>query len=116
MNLVAALAEVCHEVNAAYCRAIGDDSQKPWADAPDWQKASATKGVEALLASNLSAEQLHSLWMEEKRRTGWTYGAYKDETLRIHPCMCDYALLDPKDKVKDHLFRAVVKTIQRQNG
>lgn len=116
MNLIKALAEVCHEVNAAYCRGIGDDSQKSWHDAPDWQKASAEMGVKALLESNLSAEQMHSLWWEQKRRTGWTHGAVKDEVEKTHPCMVPYEDLDLKDQVKDHLFRAVVRTIQRQNG
>lgn len=29
------IAQVCHEVNRAYCQALGDDSQPAWDDAPD---------------------------------------------------------------------------------
>jgi len=31
---IESIAQVTHELNAAYCRAIGDNSQKPWKDAP----------------------------------------------------------------------------------
>ena len=114
-SLVTALAEVCHEVNRAYCQALGDDTQAAWADAPDWQKVSAMRGVEAHLASNLTPEQSHSLWVEEKRRTGWKFGPVKDESLKEHPCFVPYAELPPEQKVKDYLFRAVVRTIRNQN-
>ena len=115
MNLVTALAELCHEVNRAYCYAIGDSSQPAWKDAPDWQKLSAEKGVTANLMSGLTAEQNHSLWLEEKRRTGWTFGDVKDEVAKTHPCMVPYAELPVEQKVKDHLFRAVVRTVQSQS-
>ena len=39
------IARVCHEVNRAYCRAIGDESQPAWEDAPDWQQRSAVLGT-----------------------------------------------------------------------
>jgi len=39
------IAVVCHEANRAYCSRIGDDSQPPWCDAPEWQKMSAITGV-----------------------------------------------------------------------
>ena len=40
------IAEVAHEANRAYCNSLGDDSQKEWEEAPDWQRQSAIKGVE----------------------------------------------------------------------
>lgn len=114
MNLVDALAELAHEVNRAYCLALDDKSQPKWADAPEWQKESARKGVVAHLTSDLTPEQSHSVWMEEKRRTGWTYGAVKDEVAKTHPCFVPYTELPPEQKVKDYLFRAVVRTVQSQ--
>ena len=32
-----AIAMLCHSINAAYCRSLGDDTQPSWDDAPDWQ-------------------------------------------------------------------------------
>ena len=40
------IAKVAHEVNRAYCEALGDTSQLSWEDAPEWQKASARAGVD----------------------------------------------------------------------
>ena len=40
-----AIAKMCHELNMAYCAALGDDSQAPWEAAPEWQKQSARNGV-----------------------------------------------------------------------
>lgn len=32
------IARVCHEVNRAYCQALGDNSQPTWEEAPQWQR------------------------------------------------------------------------------
>ena len=47
------IARVCHEVNRAYCEALGDTSQPAWEDAPEWQRKSAMKGVELHLRNNV---------------------------------------------------------------
>ncbi len=39
------IARVAHEVNRAYCQALGDNSQPAWEDAPQWQRDSAMLGV-----------------------------------------------------------------------
>lgn len=114
MNLSAAhqiqaLAEMVHEVNRAYCKAIGDNSQLPWAAAEKWQKDSAIQGVETLLADpGMGPEALHENWCEVKRADGWVYGPVKDPAKKEHPCMVSYDQLPLEQRVKDHLFRAVV--------
>ena len=42
---VGEVARVAHEVNRAYCAALGDVSQLQWDEAPEWQKKSAITGV-----------------------------------------------------------------------
>jgi hypothetical protein len=37
------IAKVCHEANRAYCQTISDNSQLPWEQAKEWQRASAIK-------------------------------------------------------------------------
>jgi hypothetical protein len=39
------IAQIAHEINAAYCRSIGDNTQPTWENAPEWQKSSSTNGV-----------------------------------------------------------------------
>ena len=38
------IARVCHEVNRAYCKALGDESQLPWVDAPAMAKGFCNHG------------------------------------------------------------------------
>lgn len=96
-----------HEMNRAYCLALGDGSQVHWEDAPDWQRESARKGVVAALAG-ATPEQLHRGWMALKREEGWKYGPVKDPEKREHPCMVEYHALPPEQRAKDTLFRAAV--------
>jgi hypothetical protein len=103
------IAQLAHEVNRAYCAALGDDSQKPWADAPDWQKNSAITGVELHLANpNAGPEASHESWMAQKLEEGWVYGEEKDEVAKTHPCLVPFSELPVEQQAKDFLFRGVV--------
>lgn len=108
VDRIIAVAKACHEVNRTYCKALGDDSQKAWEEAGfDIQKSSVS-GVLVLLASpGTSPEALHISWCEERRATGWTYGAIKDTVAKTHPCLVDYDKLPAEQQAKDVLFSAV---------
>ncbi len=106
------IARVCHEVNRAYCEALGDNSQPTWELAPQWQKDSAVKGVifhaehpEATPADS------HASWLREKEAAGWTYGPVKDPEKKEHPCFVPYDQLTVEHRVKDFLFRGVVHAL-----
>ncbi len=107
------LASVCHEANRAYCLALGDSSSQPrWEDAPEWQRASAVHGVEAiLLGVVLSPEQSHENWLREKAEAGWQYGPVKDPEAKTHPCMVAYGDLPEAQRRKDALFFGIVKAL-----
>lgn len=106
------IAETAHEVNRAYCAAIGDHTQPNWDNAPDWQKESAVKGVLAHMGKNLTPAESHQLWLDEKRMTGWKYGPVKDAAKREHPCFRPYDELPQEQRVKDYLFSAVVRSLK----
>lgn len=105
-----ACAQAAHEANRAYCRAIGDSSQPSWDFVPDWQKSSALNGVRGAIEGN-TPEQLHELWLAEKKATGWTYGPVKDPDKKQHPCFIPYTQLPLAQKVKDSIFTSVVCTV-----
>jgi len=109
-SLIEACARAAHEVNRAYCYALGDTSQPPWDSAPDWQKSSALQGVQGVLAGNGPVES-HASWLEEKVRTGWKYGPIKDPSKKEHPCMVPYEDLPPEQKQKDMLFVTTVAAV-----
>ncbi len=107
---VEACARAAHEANRAYCIAIGDASQVPWDDAPDWQRASARNGVRGAL-DGATPEQSHASWMAEKVATGWKHGPIKNPEAKEHPCMVAYAELPTSQRAKDMIFIAVVRVV-----
>jgi hypothetical protein len=73
------VAQVAHEINKAYCESIGDNSQLSWQEAPDWQKQSATNGVQFHLDNpEAKPSASHENWLREKESDGWKYGPVKD--------------------------------------
>lgn len=106
------IAKVCHEVNRAYCQALGDNSQPPWKDAADWMRSSAMNGV-GLYMNNPDAgpEAIHESWMTEKEATGWKYGSTKDAEKKEHPCMVPFSELPAEQQAKDFIFRAIVHAL-----
>lgn len=104
------IAMVCHQVNKAYCTALGDLSQAEWELAPEWQRESAIAGVQAHIDSGFTMlpEDSHRAWAEQKIKEGWTYGLAKDPIKKTHPCLVPYAALPVEQRVKDYLFREVV--------
>jgi hypothetical protein len=111
------IAEVAHEVNRAYCKSIGDDTQPSWGSAPEWQRDSAIKGVEFHAANpTASPSASHESWLADKKQAGWTYGPVKDPEKKEHPCFVPYDQLPQEQRSKDYLFSAVVNTLLGLKG
>ncbi len=109
---IEAIAKVCHEANRAYCAALGDRSQKPWAEAPEWQRASAANGVRFIAANpQAGPDASHNSWLAEKREGGWKYGAFKDEVNKLHPCFVPYDQLPVEQKAKDYIFGGIARAM-----
>jgi hypothetical protein len=103
-------AKMCHEVNRAYCEAIGDHTQVPWNEAAEWQQDSAINGVMFHLNNpDARPQDSHANWYKDKLADGWKYGPVKDVQKKEHPCMVPYEELPLEQRVKDHLFIAMVK-------
>lgn len=109
---IEAIAKVCHEVNRAYCEALGDISQVPWELAPAWQRESARMGVDLHLVGDFGPEASHISWMKQKLDDGWTYGPEKNAELKQHPCMMPFTYLPKEQQAKDYIFRAVVHALR----
>lgn len=103
------IARVCHEANRAYCLSLGDTSQPPFAEAPQWQIDSAVDGVLFVMANPLAHESTNHLnWYRTKEAEGWKYGPVKDPEKKEHPCMVPYHELPREQQLKDKLFRNIV--------
>ncbi len=113
------IAIVAHEVNRAYCQALGDDSQVPWYEAPQWQRDSALLGVKLHFGNpEAGPEGSHKSWMDQKISDGWTWGPIKDPEEKKHPCLVPFDQLPPEQQAKDFIFRAVVLALneEKSNG
>lgn len=106
------IARLCHEVNRAYCQAIGDDSQPAWEDAPAWQRESARMGVDLHLMGDFGPEASHISWMKQKVEDGWVYGPIKSLEKKQHPCIVPFSDLSREQQAKDFIFRGVVHAIK----
>lgn len=106
------IAFVCHETNRAYCKLLGDSSQKPWDEAPKWQRDSAVAGVLYHMRNpEARPSDSHNSWLAQKTLDGWKYGDKKDEAKKEHPCFVPYEELATSQRVKDYLFKAVVNAM-----
>ena len=112
---IEACARAAHEFNRAYCLHLGDGSQLPWEDAPQWQRDSCIAGVHGVLTGN-TPEQSHESWLAEKERTGWRYGPVKDPDRKEHPCIMPYQDLPEAQRRKDHGYIRVVSTMAQMVG
>lgn len=102
------IARICHEANRALCLAAGDDSQRLWGDAPQWQRDSALQGVKFRTANpEAPASATHDAWSAAKTSQGWVYGVEKNEALKTHPCLVPFDELPPHQQAKDALFGAI---------
>lgn len=106
------IAQVAHNINQALRGAIGE-AVEPWADASPEHKASILAGVDMHIANpDTDPETAHDAWLLQKTSEGWTFGEVKDAEAKTHPCMLAYADLPANQKIKDHLFRAVVHSLK----
>ena len=101
------IAHVCHEANRALQVTGGEEPSPHFFDAPEWQVQSAYEGVSAAI-EGATPEQLHESWCAAKVRDGWIYGDVKDAEARTHPCLVAYDQLPADQRLKDHVFQAVV--------
>jgi len=108
-----AVAIVCHQANKAWCEENGDNSQKDWKDAEEWQRDSAIKGVEFRVNNPDAKEDAqHNAWMEDKVKDGWVFGSVKDTLLKTHPCIVPFNELPVFQQKKDKLFCAIVDALK----
>lgn len=109
------MAQICHEVNRAYCQALGDNSQPEWKDAPQWQKDSAMLGVKLHLSNPDAGPQAsHESWMKQKIDEGWIYNPVKNPETKQHPCLVPFSELPVAQQAKDFIFRQVVHSLAKQ--
>jgi hypothetical protein len=105
------VARVVHEANRVLQAQTGEEVSPPYDLAPQWQKDSAILGIHEALAGK-SPEELHVGWCVVKLADGWVYGLVKDGEKKTHPCLVPYSELPEDQRIKDHMFSAIVNAFK----
>jgi hypothetical protein len=130
------IARVCHEVNRALRAAIGEDPLESWELCDIAKRDSTLRGVIFAIKNPLATpEAMHESWRKDKEAQGWIYGPEQGEfTVEIpgekdafgvagestftvekrHPCMVPYSELPRDQRIKDHVFSALVTALKDQ--
>ena len=107
------IAKACHEANRVWCQANGDDTQKHWSEAEQWQRDSAIAGVKFRVNNPDSGHDAqHNAWIADKVNDGWVYGEVKDAETKTHPCIVPFDELPEFQRKKDALFCAIVDALK----
>jgi hypothetical protein len=107
------IAEACHEANRVLQRALDEPVNPAWIDCTEEMRESARHGVLGVLKGN-TPEQSHESWLKFKEDHGWRYGEVKDEDAKTHPCFVAYVDLPSEQRLKDHLFVAIVTAMTKE--
>ena len=106
------VAQICHEANRAYCIQLGDFSQFPWSEAPDWQRESARAGIVGRIKNpNATPAEQHEAWRKFKQAAGWTCGVTKNVGAKTHPCMVPFEQLPLEQQMKDRIFCGICSAL-----
>ena len=92
-----------HEVRRAYALALDLPRDPSFHQLDERQIAQLVRSV-ALLLADKSTEDLHDLWVDEKKKHGWSYGANKDFDAKTDPWLVPYCQLPEQVKLMDTLF------------
>jgi hypothetical protein len=107
------IAKACHEANRVWCQANGDNTQKHWSEAEQWQRDAAITGVEYRINNpDAGHDTQHNFWMQDKIESGWVYGEIKDAKAKTHPCIVKYEDLPEFEQKKDALFCVIIDTLK----
>lgn len=84
---------------------------KPWNEREGEFKSQFIELVDDLITGKRAfsdPKTAHDSWMKKYEEMGWIFGKEYDPDRKIHPDLIPYEELDPREKVKDDVFLALV--------
>jgi hypothetical protein len=103
---------LCHEANRVLSSLAGERDTLPWLALSEHVRQSVRSGVDHARGNpDITPREMHENWVKFKTAAGWTYGPFKDERLKQHPCLMPYDELPHDQRLKDVLFLAIVRAM-----
>ena len=109
------LGRIMHAIRREIALMYGGNVPPAWDDpaCTEADKASSARGALRMLVNpDMSAEEEHDKWWEERASQGWKYGAVRDNKLKLHPMMKPFAELPLGEKLKDLARVAMVREVR----
>ena len=105
------IARIANEINRVYAYCIGQEKSKFEQLKPE-EIENIKIGVKFCLANpTTTPEEIHAKWRETKLAAGWSYGPIINLHLKQHPNMINFYNLPISERIKDHIFVALVKEL-----
>lgn len=102
----------CRVANEVYRAGLQDPFMRTWDLTPLAERAEIVESVVAAM-SGVTPEQWHRRWCEKMTADGWKYDPIKDDGLKTHPNLVEYASLPSEQRVLDRAFVAAVLSTVR---
>jgi hypothetical protein len=107
------IAQIAYEANRILCEITGE-TRPVWDESEKWERDTTLAGVVAVDEGKVrTAGDSHISWAAHKIEEGWRYGAERDAEKKTHPCLVAFHELPYHQRLKDHLFLAVVQALLR---
>jgi hypothetical protein len=107
------IAQIAYEANRVLCE-ISGETRPTWEQSEKWERDTIHAGVVAIDEGKVrSAGDSHISWAARKIDEGWRYGPERDPVKKTHPCLVPFIELPYHQRLKDHLFLAVVQSLLR---
>jgi hypothetical protein len=106
------IAQVCYEVNREYQAALSETPGPAWEDLDTEAQRHLAAAVNTHRHLTLTFQESHELWMRNMIGMGWQWGAQKDTTHKLHPCLVHWGALPQSQRIKDIIFVTLIKLLR----
>ena len=108
------IAQATHAILGALAHALQTGPEVvAWEDTDEGYRQGLVAGVQSYVDNpELTPEQDHSRWLEQKLADGWAYGDVADADAKLHPLVRPFAELASELRAKSVLPHAVVHALK----
>lgn len=107
------MAKLVYEIDAKYKEKILKIPYVPFEElSSDHMSSISDTIVDVLIKKDLTPEQLHFNWVEQKKEEGWVYGESYSEEEKTHPLLMDYEDLNEAQKISNIIIVSTVRTMK----
>ena len=105
-----AVAKLCYENVRCFAKVFGDHGYSSWDELSDDKRNDLILDVRSIINDpNITASELHDIWVRRMVDRGWTYGPVKDSVAMTRPDICAYEFKTPIHQQELRLIICVVR-------